>query len=372
MAFDFRLRDPSGVASPALLFSKDAIRHNIYRIVQRAGGPERLRPHVKTHKTRQIVRMELDAGITKHKAATIAEAEMLAQEGAPDILVAYPLVGPAAARFAKLIRKYPEARFSTTVDHETAAEGLSTALGKEGVRAEVLLDVDVGQHRTGLPAGEHAFAVYQAVTRLPNLIAGGLQVYDGHNHQEALGDREAAAMARFEQVLEFRDRLLDAGLPVPRLVLGGTPTMAVYAKVELPGVELSPGTSVLHDHGYGSRFADMNDFRMAAAMLCRVISKPTATRLTLDLGYKAVAADPPSGKRVRMVDVEESQQVLHNEEHLVLETPEAARYGLGDVLYAIPYHVCPTCALYQEAVVVENGEVVDVWPIVARDRRLTV
>ncbi len=372
MSFEFRLKDPSTVASPALLFSLEAIRHNISRMVQRAGGPERLRPHVKTHKTRQIVRMQRDAGIDKHKAATIAEAEMLAQEGVPDILLAYPLVGPSLARFAKLMQTYPESQFLATVDHLDAATALSHALSRENLKADVLLDLDVGQHRTGLPPGEMAYSLYKHLATLPGLACGGLHVYDGHNHQPALADREAAIHGPWLQVLEFRERLLANDLPVPRMVLGGTPTFPVYAHVKLPGTELAPGTCVLGDHGYGSKYLDLADFAIAALVLTRVISKPTPSRLTLDLGHKAVAGDPPAGKRVRFVDLDECEQVIHNEEHLAIETPHASRFGLGDVLYAMPTHICPTCALHQEALVVEDGAIVDAWPIAARNRRLTV
>jgi len=372
MPTTFSPADPSSLPSPALLFSLEGIRHNIDRMVQRAGVPQRLRPHVKTHKTRQIVRMQRAVGITKHKAATIAEAEMLAQEGAAEVLLAYPLVGPTALRFARLVRAYPETRFQATVDHPAAAKILSNALVSAGSAAEVLLDIDVGQHRTGIAVGDAAFDFYQSLTTYPGFEIGGLHVYDGHNHQSALGDREAAALPPLERVLEFRERLVDHGLPVPRLVLGGTPTFPVYAKVKLPGIELSPGTCVLGDHGYGTKYLDMDDFHVAALVLTRVISKPTPTRLTLDLGHKAVAGDPPLGKRVRIMELDDAEQVLHNEEHLVIETAHAAKFALGSVLYGMPTHICPTCALHQEANIVENGAIVDVWPIAARDRRLTI
>ena len=90
----YLIHDTSAIFSPALLFYKDIIRRNISQAIAVAGGVDRLRPHVKTHKTREIVRMELDAGISKHKCATLAEAEMLADCGAPDVLLAYPMVGP--------------------------------------------------------------------------------------------------------------------------------------------------------------------------------------------------------------------------------------------------------------------------------------
>src|ERR1044071_5472522 len=108
----YPLADVATVFSPSLVLYPDLIRQNIARVVEMAGGPGRLRPHVKTHKTREIARMLLDAGVTKHKCATVAEAEMLASAGAPDVLIAYPLVGPNLGRLAALIRKYPGTSFS--------------------------------------------------------------------------------------------------------------------------------------------------------------------------------------------------------------------------------------------------------------------
>src|SRR5262249_27323159 len=129
---------------------------------------------------------------------------------------------------------------------------------------------------------------------------------------------------------------------------------------------------VLHDHGYGTRFAEMACFTPAALVLSRVISRPTSTRLTLDLGYKAVASDPPAGKRCVLLNVPDYEPGLQNEEHFVVETPAAGRFTPGDVVYALPTHVCPTCAMHRQAYVVEDGRVTGTWDIVARDRVLTI
>src|SRR5207249_4755972 len=110
----------------------------------------------------------------------------------------------------------------------------------------------------------------------------------------------------------------------------------------------------------------------AALVLTRVISRPTPTRLTLDLGYKAIASDPPAGKRCILFDMPNHEQVLQNEEHLVLETPAAERFKPGDEFYALPTHICPTCAMHKQAYIVEGGRVTGTWDIVARDRMLTV
>jgi D-serine deaminase-like pyridoxal phosphate-dependent protein len=368
----YAIQDVSEVFSPALIFFKDLIRQNIAQAVAIAGSAERLRPHVKTHKTREIVRLELDAGITKHKCATLAEAEMLAGCGAPDVFIAYNLVGPNCGRLARLVRAFPKCRFSVQADHPAGERALSQAMAAAGQKVEVLLDIDVGFHRTGIAPGEEAVALYQLIAKLPGLVPGGLHAYDGHIHHEDYATREAAVKKLLEPVLALRKTLESRGLPVPRLVVGGTPTFPVYAKMDLPRQECSPGTCFLHDHGYGSRFADMAGFVPAALLLTRVISRPAANRLTLDLGYKAVASDPPAGKRCHLLDVPNYEPVLQNEEHFVVETPAADRYGPGDAIYAVPTHICPTCAMHRQAVVVENGKVTGAWDIVARDRMLTI
>jgi D-threonine aldolase len=372
MMTDYLVRDTAGIFSPALLFYKDLIQRNIGRLVAMAGSPERLRPHVKTHKTRDIVRMELDAGITKHKCATLAEAEMLARCGVRDVLLAYNLVGPNCARMARLAKAYPDCRFSVVADHPVAAQALSDAVAPTGQTVDVLLDLDVGQHRTGIAPGGEAVALYERIDRLPGLKPGGLHVYDGHNHQESLAEREQAVQALLRPVLELRAELDRKGLPTPRVVAGGTPTFPVFARMDLPGLECAPGTCVLHDNGYGSRFADLSGFVPAALLLTRVISRPTPDRVTLDLGYKAVASDPPAGKRCVLLNVPDYEPVLQNEEHFVVKTPAAAKFEPGDAVYAVPTHICPTCAMHQRAYVVEGGRVTGTWDIVARDRVLSV
>ena len=368
----YTIANTSSLFSPALVFYKDLIRHNIAEAIRIAGSPARLRPHVKTHKTREIVLMQLEAGVTKHKCATIAEAEMLAQVAVPDVFLAYNMVGPNCARLAKLIQTYPRTRFSVTADHPAGIAALSAAMVAAGQQAEVVLDIDVGQHRTGVTPGPEVIRLYEMIAAADNLNAGGFQVYDGHNHQESLAEREAAVLRLLGPVLELRDELLKKKQPVPRIIVGGTPTFPVYARLDLPGMECSPGTCVLHDHGYGSRFADLAGFIPAALVLTRVVSRPTATRVTMDLGTKSIASDPPAGKRCRLLNVPAYEPIIQNEEHFVIETPHAAQFQPGDLIYAMPTHICPTCAWHRQAYVVENGQITGAWDIAARDRVLTV
>src|SRR5439155_23399042 len=142
----YALRDTSEIFTPALLFYKDLIRRNIARAVEIAGNPSRLRPHAKTHKTREIVRLEMDAGITKHKCATLAEAEMLASCGVTDVLLAYPIVGPNCRRLAALAAAFPDTWFTVLADHPAAVQALSEVMEQVGRTGGIMLDVDVGQH----------------------------------------------------------------------------------------------------------------------------------------------------------------------------------------------------------------------------------
>jgi D-serine deaminase-like pyridoxal phosphate-dependent protein len=372
MDLEYLIHDTSRIFTPALLFYKDIIRRNIQEAIAIAGSPARLRPHVKTHKTREITEMELEAGITKHKCATIAEAEMLAGcRGVTDVFLAYNLVGPNCGRMARLVRAfYPTCRFCVQADHAAAARALSEAMAEAGTKIDVLIDLDVGQHRTGIAPGAEAVELYELIDELPGLRPGGLHVYDGHNHQESLAEREAAVRQQLEPVFALRSTLEKKGLTVPRMVMGGTPTFPVYAKMDHPGWECAPGTCFLHDHGYGSRFRDLSGFKPAALLLTRVISRPTANRMTLDLGYKAVASDPPAGKRCVLLNVPDYEPVLQNEEHFVIETPAAGQFQPGDEVYAVPTHICPTSAMHRQALVVEDGEITESWEIVARDRML--
>lgn len=360
------------VFTPALVFYKDVIRSNIAEVVRMAGSPKRLCPHAKTHKCREIIRLQMDAGILTHKCATIAEAEMLAQCGVPDVLIAYPIIGPNVGRVRALVQKYPQSKFSVLCDHPDGAIGLSA--GWKGMPADldVMMDVNVGQDRTGIKPGDEAIALYEQIASLPGLKVAGFHVYDGHNHQEQLADREAAVHAVIGSVLEMRKAIEAKGLPVPKLVCGGTPTFPVWAKMEFPGLLCSPGTFVLYDQGYGAKYTELAGLQPAALVVSRVISKPMPTRVTTDLGHKAIAADPPAGKRAVLLNLEDYSTALQNEEHLAIDTPQASQWKIGDVIYAVPTHVCPTVALHRRAHVVEANRVTGTWEIASRDRTITI
>ncbi len=367
----YHIGDTSQIYSPGLVVYRDIVEQNLDGMIAMAGDVQRLRPHCKTHKMPGIIKMELAKGIQKHKCATLAEAEMLANAGVRDVFLAYNLVGPNIQRAVKFRQKFPEVALAVTADHPAPIEDLARAMNAAGLQIEVLLDLDVGMHRTGILPSETAKAMYEHIARLPGIVPGGLHVYDGHNHQIAVAARTAAVMRAWHVACQVRDQLLQAGLEVPKIVAGGTGSFPIFAGVSEPRLELSPGTCVLQDAGYSATFDDL-PFQPAALIITRVVSKPMSGQVTLDVGNKSVAADPPVGKRLSFPDIPDARVVMHNEEHLVVETSEADSYQPGDVLMAIPGHICPTSALHREVYVVQEGKVVELWPVVARDRCITI
>jgi D-threonine aldolase len=356
------------VPSPALLIYADRVEENVRRMISIIGDVNRLRPHIKTHKMPELVRLHLERGITKFKCATIAEAEMAAAQGAEDVLLAYQPVGPNIDRFMDLVAHFSSVRFSCVTDNTETIRALSNAAEHAGATVEVLLDLDIGQHRTGVEPGPQAFELYRLVAASPSLKAGGLHAYDGHISDSDVEKRKAACETAFAPVEVLRRKLERENLPVPRVVTCGTPTFPMHARRE--NVECSPGTCVLWDAGYARKLPDL-DFLPAAVLLTRVVSKPTATRLCLDLGHKAVASEMPH-PRVVFFDLNDSTPVIHSEEHLVIETPQAGSFAVGDCFYGIPWHVCPTVALHSEAVVVRNARAEEKWKVAARVRTLTI
>lgn len=367
----YAVNDTGEIITPALLVFEDLLRGNLKKMIQIAGAPGRLRPHCKTHKICEVTELEIEFGILKHKCATLAEAEMLALAGVEDIFLAYNMVGPNVGRALKFLKRFSDVTLSVTADHEKPIAELGHAVAAAGLEIDVLLDVDSGMGRTGVVPGRRAVKLYQSICETAGLRPGGLHLYDGQNHQTDILARRAAVDAVWNLGVAFRDECLAAGLPVPRIVAGGTGSFPIFAAKDDPTLELSPGTTVFHDAGYGRIYPDL-DFVPAAVLLTRVISRPAENRVTLDLGTKACASDPPAGDRLFFPALPDAREALQNEEHLVLETSEASRFNPGDELLAIPRHICPTTALHKQVFVVRDGSVATTWDVVARDRCLTI
>ncbi len=350
--------------SPQLVVYPDRVMHNIQHAIAMVGDISRLRPHVKTNKTAEVMRLMVNGGITKFKCATIAEAELLGIEKAKDVLLAYQPVGPKIERLIGLIRKYPETVFSCITDHPFAMEKINEAFGRASLKANVFIDLNLGMNRTGI-AMENAFDLYREASRKININLRGLHAYDGHFRDPDIDRRTLACNEAFEKVVALKDRIVSEGFPAPHIIAGGSPTFPIHAK--RPGVECSPGTFVFWDKGYTDLCPEQH-FLPAALVVSRVISLPAAGKLCTDLGHKSIAAENDIQKRAFFLHETDLSLISQSEEHGIVEAGPLHHFLPGDVLYVMPYHVCPTVALYDHMVVVENNIARESWTVEARKR----
>ena len=365
----YQINNVNEIDSPALVVYPDRVKKNIGILVSMIDDVKRLRPHVKTHKTKEAALLQMEAGIGKFKCATIAEADMLGSIKAPDVLLAYQPLGPKADRLIALIKKYPQTKYSCLIDDREVAGALAAAATEATISLPVFIDLNVGMNRTGIAPGKDANELYQLCSTLSGIDPVGLHCYDGHINSKDFEERKKQCDEAFAKVEEIKRELLNHGFAAPIIVAGGSPTFPIHAKRK--EIECSPGTFIFWDGGYGERLSEQ-PFLPAALLISRVISHPSINLFCADLGHKSVAAEREINSRVFFLNAPDLKPVSQSEEHLVLQTASIDIHKTGDVLYGLPFHICPTTALYEKAFVVQNEKVTGEWKIIARDRRIDI
>jgi len=365
----YGINDVEGLDSPALVIYIERVKQNIAAAINMIGDVNRLRPHIKTNKSEETAQLMIGAGITKFKCATIAEAETLGICHAKDVLLAYQPIGPKVLRFISVIQKYPATKFSCLVDDIVVARQIAETISAHKLDVPVYLDLNVGQNRTGIEPGDEALQLYLDCSKLNGVKPVGLHVYDGHIRDLDWNLRKQNCDKAFALVDQMKDDIVKKGLPEPVIIAGGSPTYSIHSKRK--SVECSPGTFVYWDKGYADLCPEQ-PFLPAALVITRIVSAPTPTKLCLDLGHKSVAAENEISRRVFFLNAPELKAVSQSEEHLVVDAPADHSYKRGDVLYGLPYHICPTVALYERAYTVQDRHVSGEWRVIARDRKITI
>ena len=355
------------IDSPALVIYPARVKENIRILKSMVDDIQQLRPHVKTHKTKEATMLLMEQGIHKFKCATIAEAEMLAMCKAKDALLAYQPVGPKLSRFIALIKKYPFTKFSCLIDNHATAKEISDAGVTYGLCIPFYLDLNVGMNRTGIIPEKNALQLYMDCMMLPGIKPVGLHAYDGHIHDPELEIRKKRSDEDFVPVNKIKEAIIQKGRETPVIVAGGTPTFPIHSKRE--EVECSPGTFIFWDKGYQNSLTEQH-FLTAAVIITRIISLPDATKLCLDIGHKSVASENELNNRVYFLNAPFLKPVSHSEEHLVVDAGPSHSYKVGDVFFALPFHICPTVALYERAFIIENENLSGEWAITGRKRKI--
>tara|TARA_B100000929_G_scaffold252737_1_gene213290 strand:- start:410 stop:1570 length:1161 start_codon:yes stop_codon:yes gene_type:complete len=359
----YRLEQFTDTPSPALVVYEELVKNNLAIIrseletLSPRVGMGHLRPHVKTHKSAWAIRLQLSAGIEKFKCSH-NELDLLLDEGVRDILVAYPPLEHLAGRIAAAAARNDQSKILAQVSSIEHARYLAAAARREDVELHYLIDLDVGDHRTGLPASQarSLLAAIQADETLSRLHLEGLHAYDGHNHSDDPRERTECARKAMEEVALVVNGLRKDGAEINRLVVGGTPgflhcleALLAYEELEVE-LEVSPGTFIYWDTRYDELMPGR--FQLAAMILARVMDRPTPRRITLDLGHKRWGIDQGP---VHLFSTPGLKLVKASEEHTVLEHDGNCPLEVGDPVLIAPRHVCATVNLWERFHLVDEA-----------------
>jgi D-serine deaminase-like pyridoxal phosphate-dependent protein len=361
--------------TPSVIVDLPVLERNIAEMaaLARAAGIA-LRPHIKTHKSPEIARLQLAAGAIGLTCAKLGEAEVMADAGFSDLFIAYPLVTELKARRLAALARRPGLTVSTVADSPEGVAALSAVFAAESQLLEVLIKVNTGLGRVGVAPGEPAVALAQRIAAAPGLRFGGVCAHEGTSYSYPDPEqRLAATRTAAETLVATAHQIAEAGLPCARVSAGSTPGAAAAAGV--PGItELRPGNYVFYDSmqvGLGVVPLD----RCALRVLATVVSHAARDRAVIDAGSKTFASDrgvhgaataTNHGTILGKPDV-----VLAglSEEHGWLRLdPAGSDVAIGERLSIVPVHACPVANLALELVVVRDGLVVDRWPVAARGR----
>ena len=347
----------SNLDTPTLLLDRAASDRNLAKMASFfQDRPAKLRPHFKNHKCVTLAKRQMAAGAIGMTCAKLSEAEILVDHGIRNVLIANQVVGPwKTARLAQLATR---GTLTVAVDHIEQATAISLAAAAVGATVNLLIEVDIGMGRCGVPCGTAALDLARQLMQLPSVHFAGLQAYEGHlvNVLDR-AERTHRARAAMEQAVATRRLIEAAGIPVG--CISGCSSATYNSTGTLPGVdEVQAGSYATMDRQY-HRLAP--EFEVALSVLVRVISRPAPDKAVLDVGLKGVGSEFGVPGLRDFPDVE-IPFFLAEEHAVVLKTPD---WRIGEVLHLIPTHACTTCNLHRELVVHENGTVVEVWPIEA-------
>jgi D-serine deaminase-like pyridoxal phosphate-dependent protein len=340
--------------TPALVIDLAAMTRNIAAMAEFAAARGlALRPHAKTHKSGEIARRQVAAGAVGICCAKLGEAEALAGDGVRDIHLTSPVVTPGG--IARLRVLAGQVALSVVADHPDNVR----ALAGGGVR--VFVDVDPGNHRTGVTSAEAAVALAREIAAA-GLTLGGVQFYCGaHQHIAALADRRAALTERTDYLRAVLVALAESGFAVPLVTGGGTGSFAIDAELGVL-TELQVGSYIFMDREYRDCELAGPRFEQALFVDASVISANTAGRVTIDAGLKAFATD--AGLPV-LVQGGAEYGFLGDEHGALIG---AHLPGLAGRVTLVPPHCDPTVNLYDRYWLVEGDAVTGCWPVTARGR----
>jgi 3-hydroxy-D-aspartate aldolase len=339
----------SQIPTPALLLDLDLLESNLARMAQRAKrSGKKLRPHAKAHKCVEIARRQVKYGACGISVATVAEAELMAKNGIPGILLTSPLADPAK------IARIAASGAMAVVDHVRQVELYEAAASQP---IDLLIDLDVGDHRTGARSPAQALEIARAIGKSSHLCLCGLQAYSVSGSHGATSEaRKHISESAFQSAAAIRDLLASEGFP-PGILTGGS-TGSWDVDLDLPDVtEIQAGSYVMMDLAYHRIGID---FEHAMTILATVVSANHGSFVTVDAGLKAFSTD--RGYEPEPKHLDSAKYRWGGDEFGYLDT----KLNLGDHVEFIAPHCDPTVNLYDRIYACRGESVEAIWPVMER------
>ncbi|RTE10531.1 alanine racemase [Paenibacillus whitsoniae] len=355
--------------TPAVLIDLDVLERNIQEtaeLARRAGV--KLRPHFKTHKSVWIARKQIEYGACGLTVAKLGEAEVLADAGFDDLLIAFPLVGKAKlGRLRALIQRGIKVTVST--DHAAVAAGISQIGESLNCRIPLYVDVNTGLNRCGKEPGEETADLVRHIAAMRGVEVRGLMTHGGHAYgAKQLSELKQVADDEVKGLVQTKQLLEKSGIPIPEISVGSTPTSKFIAD-QTGATETRPGAYVFGDISQ-LEIGSISKNELAMSILATVVSMPRPGTVIIDAGSKTFSADvnphrPGYGflKNNPSVYIERL-----SEEHGIVKVPEDVRYAIGDLVEFIPNHCCTVTNLHDRLHGVRKGKVERLITVDARGR----
>lgn len=352
------------VDTPSLIIDLEVFERNLRRLpTSLSGAPIHVRPHAKTHKSVDIARKQMACGAIGICCQKVSEAEAMVDGGISDVLITNQVVGaPKLERLAQLRRK---ANVSVCVDNIANVQSLNSACERAGVNLDVLVELDVGQSRCGVPFAEVAAQLAQGILGTSNLRFGGIQAYNGSaQHVRSPLARKKLVARACEAINSMLEALSALRISCPKITGGGTGTY-IFESSSKVYTEVQPGSYIFMDADYSRNYLSPDEtiFEQSLFVYTSIMSTPVPGRVVVDAGLKAVSTD--SGMPL-IKDIPSAKYVRASDEHGEIRPRISDRLDLGKKLMLIPGHCDPTVNLYDNYLCVRDGLIEAIWPVTAR------
>lgn len=352
------------IDTPALCIDLDKFETNIQTMAEkcRRRGVA-WRPHTKCHKSPAIAHQLLQAGATGITCAKLGEAEVMAAAGIRDLLIANMIVG--APKMCRLVALRRVADPIVCVDHAQHVQELGSTMSAAGLTLRVLVEVDIGMSRVGVPPGEPARELARQVASTAGLQLAGIMGYEGHLLLVPHADEKATMIrAAIERLVATKNLLEDHHLPCPIVSCGGTGSYMVT--LDCPGItELQAGGVIFMDAFYRDR-CHVEEFDYALTVLTTVVSRPAEDRAVIDAGRKTMNMELALPRVLDRNDIEVLN--LSAEHGLLRLGPSSHRLRIGELLEFVPGYGDFTTVLHGHFLGFRDGKLEVIWPLEARGR----